>query len=126
MQSLTRRTVVGVLTAVCLAVPAAGQAAPRHPVKLPADYAAWAKVAGCESNAKWEILGSVYPDPLGITAANWAFYGRLRFGHKPKPELPTSSAPVAERIIAIEVGDEILRETHSPMPDQDGCWHGGW
>lgn len=33
---------------------------------------------------------------------------------------------MAERVIAIEVGDQMLHELHAAMPDQNGCWHGGW
>lgn len=132
------RGIVGLITLACAWVLAAGAtAAPRHAPthngpahkhapRLPADYAAWAKVAVCESNSRWEILGAVYPDPLGITKANWAYYGRLRFGYAPRPELPTSSATRHERIVAIEIGDEILRATHSSIPDQNGCNPGGW
>lgn len=111
----------------CAAIPCAGAAAhPRHHrrrVERPRDYIAWTRVAICESDGGWHVLGATYPDPLGISAANWSYFGARALGHPPAPQPYTGAAreePMRLRVQAIKVAREIRRETRAPMPDQDG------
>jgi hypothetical protein len=113
MRSHIRATVVALVTLACAWVPAAGGAAPRH---LPADYSAWTQVAICESGG-WQVLGSAYPDPFGITAHNWAW----AVG---KP-MPTGPVPMAARAAAIRVADRFIHKLGISIPDHGGC-HGSW
>jgi hypothetical protein len=121
MRFKSTRALVALAAVLCLGLPVAGaNAKPR--TKLPADYTAWSRVAMCESNAHWQIFGVLYPDPLGIDAANWTAYGGGL------PEMPTASASMPERVHAIHVGDRLLRTIegrHYRIPDQDGC-EGSW
>jgi hypothetical protein len=80
-------------------------------VRLPHDYAAWTRVARCESGG-WQVLGPAYPDSLGITRSNL-----IAFGGHPQPIGPV---PLAEQIREIHVGDRILAYYHAAMPDQEG------
>lgn len=87
----------------------------RH-VRLPADYRAWSRVAVCESGG-WRVLGSAYPDSLGITAANFAaFDGRAQ---------PPGGTSIAERVAQIRVADRLIRHYGISIPDQSGC-EGSW
>ena len=83
-----------------------------HPPKLPADYAAWSKVAQCESGG-WRVLGANYPNSLGISAANWR-----AFGGRPQPPGRVS---MTGRITAIRIADRFIHAYRIPIPDQTGC-----
>lgn len=108
---------VAVLSVLCLGLPAAGASAkPRKPIKMPRDYAAWSKVAVCESGG-WVVLGSAYPDSLGITATNFA-----AFGGRSQPAGPV---PVAARVAQIRVADRLIHRYGIEIPDQHGC-AGSW
>jgi hypothetical protein len=115
-----------------LAISSAGASAhPRHhptrvgskhhpaksrPEKLPADFAAWSKVAVCESGG-WVVLGSAYPDSLGITATNFhAFGGQSQ---------PVGATSLAERVAQIRVADRLIHHYGISIPDQAGC-AGSW
>ena len=77
-----------------------------------AGYAVWNNVAHCESNDRWEILGSAYPDSLGITARNWAVAGG-------RPLAPTSYAPMKERLYEVKIANVFWRQYgYFVMPDQ--------
>jgi hypothetical protein len=119
MRKSYRALVALTTVSALLAFPAGGHAAPRHRIKLPRDYAAWTRVADCESAGKWQVLGTAYPDPVGITPANWA----LVHG---KP-IPPGPVPLAERVVVIRVADRLIAwlRTHGhpgyPIPDRYGC-----
>lgn len=81
-------------------------------IKLPRDYAAWSRVADCESGG-WRVLGSAYPDSLGITRANY-----LDFGGKP---LAPGGVSLFERVVEIRVADRLIARYHMAVPDQEGC-----
>ena len=80
--------------------------------RLPADYAAWTRVAHCESGG-WQVLGYAYPDSLGITRTNY-----LAFGGRPLPPGPTT---LAERVAQIRVADRLIAHYDAPIPDQHAC-----
>jgi len=66
---------------------------------------AWDKVATCESGG-WVVLGSVYPNSLGLTAQNWQAFGGT------SDVSPEAQIAVAER----------FRAAYGiPIPDQNGC-----
>jgi len=71
----------------------------------PSLIAAWGKVASCESGG-WVVLGSAYPDSLGITAQNWANYGGTG-----------DTSPAAQ----IAVADRMIASLGIGIPDQGGC-----
>lgn len=79
---------------------------------LPRDYAAWSRVADCESGG-WRVLGAAYPDPLGITRGNYEAFG----GHP----LPPGPVSVVERVVVIRVADRLIARYHMGIPDQHGC-----
>ena len=81
---------------------------PRDTV-APSLVEAWGRVAVCESGG-WVVLGSAYPNSLGITAANWYQFGGT------EDVSPEAQVMVAERFRA-HYGIEI--------PDQGGCT-GAW
>ena len=56
------------------------------------------------------VLGSAYPDSLGITAANWAQFGGT-----------SDTSPGAQ----IAVADRLIAFYGIPIPDQNGC-SGSW
>lgn len=85
----------------------------RHIIRLPFDYGAWTRVADCESGG-WLVRGGLYPDPLGISAANWALFG----GGPPQPAGPSTRRQI---IRAIRVADRIRRRYGISIPDGDGC-----
>ena len=91
-----------------------------HSLALPKDYYKWAQVAKCESNSSWEILGSAYPDSLGITYANWEIVNKAYHLHL-SPQSPTASATIKERIEQIKIADGFLKYYGFSMPDQGGC-----
>lgn len=117
---------IGALVALIMAAPklalhaAVGHAARRHRdphvhggrLNLPADYAAWTRVAGCESGG-WQVLGYEYPDSLGIDRTNW-----LDAGGTPQPPGPVSRT---SRIMQIRVADRFIANYHTGIPDQYGC-----
>jgi hypothetical protein len=104
------RALVALVAVLCLGLPIAGATAkPR--TKLPADYAAWSHVAQCESGG-WEVLGSAYPDPFGITAHNWAWANG-------KP-MPSGPVPTAARAAAIKVADRFIHMLGIGIPDGGG------
>ncbi|MDE2104776.1 MAG: hypothetical protein KGL39_46495 [Patescibacteria group bacterium] len=75
---------------------------------MPRDYAAWSHVASCESGG-WQVLGAAYPDPVGITAHNWAWIGA-----EPLPAGPLS---MAQRLYVIKVADRFIRRLGIGIPD---------
>lgn len=83
-----------------------------RPLKLPADYAAWTRVADCESGG-WVVLGGAYPDSLGISRANYE-----RFGGVPQPPGPVT---VANRVVQIRIADRLIAAYGAAIPDQYGC-----
>jgi hypothetical protein len=72
-------------------------------------------VASCESGG-WRVLGSAYPDSLGIDRANW-----LAFGGAP---LEPGSVSRAGEVAEIRVADRLTARYHVSIPDQGGC--GPW
>lgn len=89
-------------------------------------YREWSKVARCEADGGWHVLGSAYPDSLGITATNWIYFGRLALGYAPKPQPYTGihrQVPMRLRRQAIRVAVELHRDTGARIPDQhDTCY----
>lgn len=81
-------------------------------MKLPADYAQWSRVAGCESGG-WQVLGYSYPDSLGINRTNF-----IAFGGKPLPPGPVSRA---DRIMQIQAANRLIAHYHAAIPDLYGC-----
>jgi len=73
---------------------------------LPADYAAWTRVADCEEGGWIGYSGPAYPDSLGINATNWYAFGG-----------GSDVSPVAQ----IAVADRLIEATGSLIPDQNGC-----
>jgi hypothetical protein len=108
MQSFRRAAVVA-LALILPGISAAGASA-RTTTKLPADYAAWSHVAQCETSTSnpWQVLGTKYPDPFGITAHNWAWAGG-------KP-IPIGPVPSAARTAAIKVADRFIQQTRDQHP----------
>lgn len=80
--------------------------------RLPRDYAAWTRVADCESGG-WRVLGSAYPDSLGITRANY-----VAFGGRP---LRPGMVSLRMRVREIRVADRLVAHYHIGIPDQGGC-----
>ncbi len=73
----------------------------------------WQRVAVCEVNGNWHMVGPVYSG-IGFLNSTWAQYGGYRF------------APVAGRagrLAQVLVG---MRVTGGWVPDQYGCQPGGW
>ena len=87
------------------------------PVAAPADTvtpyerSAWERVALCEEGGNWQADNSGFSGGLGITRANWAEYGGLRYAPEGAMATPDQQIMVAERI-------------QSGPPDQYGCR--GW
>lgn|GEM_PF-4843062 len=72
-------------------------------------YAAWTKVADCEAGG-WYVLGTAFPDSLGISASNWYANGGG------SDTSPSAQIAVAERFRAsLGIG----------IPDQNGSC-AGW
>jgi hypothetical protein len=75
--------------------------------------AEWERVAICEVNGNWSMVGPVYSG-IGFQNGTWNEYGGTRY------------APVAGRAgedAQIVVG---MRVTGGWVPDQYGCDPGGW
>lgn len=96
--------------AVVAALLIAPQAAAKR--RLPHDYAAWSRVARCESGG-WRVLGWSYPDSLGMTRVNYERFGGvpMRPGH----------VGLAGRLREIRVADRFIRHYGIGIPDQEGC-----
>ncbi len=77
----------------------------------PGERAAWERVALCEEGGDWNADGSRFSGGLGITRANWAEYGGLRYAPEGAMATEDEQIMVAERI-------------ESSPPDQYGCR--GW
>jgi hypothetical protein len=79
---------------------------------MPSDYAAWSRVASCESGG-WQVLGYAYPDSLGINRTNWVAFGGT----------PMAPGPVdtAGRTAEIRVADRLTAQYHVAIPDRYGC-----
>lgn len=112
MQFPHRARAALIAASVALGVCPAGASAARHKLRLPADYRAWSRVADCESGG-WQVLGSAYPDSLGITRTNYT-----AFGGRP---LPPGRASLKQQVMQIRVADRLIRHYHIPIPDQSGC-----
>lgn len=112
MRSSLRAFVALSTASLMLALPVAGHATPRHRAKLPGDYAAWTRVAKCESGG-WRVLGSAYPDSLGITATNYEAFG----GHPLRP----GHVSLPQQVVQIRVADRLCARYRIPIPDQHGC-----
>lgn len=67
--------------------------------------AAWSRVAQCESGG-WNVLGSAYPDSLGLTAANYYQFGGTG-----------DTSPAAQ----IAVADRFIAHYGIGIPDQGSC-----
>lgn len=74
---------------------------------------AWQRVAICEVNGNWSMIGPVYSG-IGFSNATWVQYGGDHFA---------PLAGEATRDQQILVG---MRVTGGQIPDQDGCNPGGW
>jgi hypothetical protein len=100
------------LPPVAIAAPQHHHKPVAHKLVVPPDYAAWSHVASCESGG-WQVLGSAYPDALGITRTNYTDYGGA-----PQPPGPVS---MQERVVMIHVADRLIAAYHVGIPDQGGC-----
>jgi hypothetical protein len=105
-------------TALPFNAPAAAPAvAPAAPAPGPVDTVtpeqrdAWERVAMCEEGGDWASDGSRFSGGLGITRANWAAFGGLRYAPEGAMATEDEQIMVAERI-------------QSYPPDQGGCH--GW
>lgn len=85
-------------------------------MRIPRDYAAWTRVANCESGG-WRVLGYAYPDALGIDRANFEQFG-TEFGDYPDG---VGSLSMAARIREIRVADRLIKYYGIGIPDQSGC-----
>ena len=79
-----------------------------------ATFAAWLKVATCETGRSWRMVGPVYSGALGILNSNWLAYAPRSF-----PRNAGSATPVQQVYVA------SLINRGYPVPDQYGC-SGGW
>lgn len=83
-----------------------------HKPRLPADYAAWSRVARCEEGG-WYAPGGFYPDALGINATNLAAFGG-------RPDHGRLS--LTRRVAEIRVADRLVAYYGVSIPDQwGGC-----
>ncbi len=73
----------------------------------------WQRVAVCEVNGNWHMVGPVYSG-IGFLNSTWAQYGGRQFA---------SVAGQAGRLAQVLVG---MRVTGGWVPDQYGCQPGGW
>lgn len=78
----------------------------------PAEFAAWSKVAVCETGGNWSAEGPIYSGGLGISNANWIIYGGEQFAAN--AGLATSDEQI---VVAMRI--------QANPPDQDGCT-GSW
>lgn len=83
---------------------------------------AWGRVAACESGG-WDVQGSAYPDPFGISAVTW----HAVHGH----DLPVGSVSGSARRYAVLTANKAIRYIRAhyyagqQIPDQTGC-NGAW
>ena len=73
----------------------------------------WQRVAVCEVNGNWHMVGPVYSG-IGFLNSTWAQYGGHQFA---------AVAGRAGRLAQVLVG---MRVTGGWVPDQYGCQPGGW
>ncbi len=73
----------------------------------------WQRVAVCEVNGDWHMVGPVYSG-IGFLNSTWAQYGGHQFA---------SVAGRADPLAQVLVG---MRVTGGWVPDQFGCQPGGW
>lgn len=78
----------------------------------PAEFAAWSKVAVCETGGNWSAEGPIYSGGLGIANTNWIAYGGGEFAPNAGQATPDEQIVVAMRI-------------QTNPPDQNGC-SGSW
>ena len=98
LPSTTTTTTVPVPTTI----PVTTTTVPSAPIS---NREAWDKVATCESGG-WVVLGSVYPNSLGLTAQNWQAFGGT-----------SDVSPEAQIVVA-----ERFRAAYGiSIPDQNGC-----
>jgi hypothetical protein len=144
MQGSIRAAVAALSLAIGMAAPATGHVAPRTPTafasfnpstahsvdvadrkpsskrrqkpKLPANFHAWAHVATCESGG-WVVLGSTYPDSLGINRTNY-----VHFGGRPQG---AGHVPLKARIAQVRTANRLIKHYHMSVPDRGGC-NGSW
>jgi hypothetical protein len=146
MQSSLRAAIAALSLAIGMAAPATGHVAPRTTslfvsahkgttqtvsdatrkrrpqskkkakTTLPANYRAWAHVASCESGG-WVVLGSAYPDSLGITRSNYE-----DFGGTPQR---AGNVPLKARIKQVQTANRLIKHYHMGVPDRGGC-NGSW
>lgn len=79
--------------------------------------AEWDKVNNCEESGNWHVAGSEFSGGLGISNDNWRHYGGTRFS-------PTGAGATPDEQIIVAMN--IVDQTHSSIPDQNGCQPGGW
>ena len=75
--------------------------------------AKWQRVAVCEVNGNWSMVGPVYSG-IGFSNATWSQYGGSRYARL---------AGDATRAQQILIG---MKVTHGWVPDQEGCSPDGW
>ena len=98
LPSTTTTTTVPVPTTI----PVTTTTVPSAPIS---NREAWDKVATCESGG-WVVLGSVYPNSLGLTAQNWQAFGGT-----------SDVSPEAQIVVA-----ERFRAAYGiSIPDRNGC-----
>lgn len=86
----------------------------RAPLVSAATFAAWLKVATCETGRSWRMVGPIYSGALGILNSNWLAYAPRSF-----PRNASLATPVQQVYVA------SLINRGYPVPDQYGC-SGGW
>ena len=128
--------VVLVLSLSIFVVPSSAGAAPKHhhpvaihqvvhkpviapkPLVSPTQMKNWSWVGHCETNDNWTLHGYTYSGALGITNANWIWFGGGRFAQNAGDATPEEQAYIAQK---------ILIYIHQPMPDQPiGTCTGSW
>lgn len=102
---------LSIMASFLLCFPSSGTAHAKKPSQ-PRDEAAWSRVAQCESGG-WRVLGSAYPDSLGITRVNW-----VDAGGRPQAVGPVSQAG---RAYQISIANRFIAAYHASIPDQNGC-----
>ena len=87
----------------------------RHaPLVSAATFAAWLKVATCETGRSWRMVGPIYSGALGILNTNWLAYAPRSF-----PRNASLATPMQQVYVA------SLIDRGYAVPDQYGC-SGGW